>query len=151
MIRAVLTAVDAVVGEIQRSEHDDAVAVELLLDIAGELIDLLVFILQLTVEQDKRILMGDTLHLARFFKDAVDHLAVVFVFLCIGETAADFLIADEFLGLGRHDVVHTDSSFFLCVGQFGIDRFDRKTVEIAKTAGQSADHIVRCIDSNADE
>ena len=40
MIRAVHTAVDAVVGEIERGKHDDAVAVEGLLDLLSQLVHL---------------------------------------------------------------------------------------------------------------
>ena len=48
MIRAVHTAVDAVVGEIERCEHDDAVAVEIFFDLLCQSVDLLIFFFDIT-------------------------------------------------------------------------------------------------------
>ena len=48
VIRTVGAAVDAVVGEIERCEHDDAVAVEIFFDLLCQSVDLLIFFFDIT-------------------------------------------------------------------------------------------------------
>ena len=147
VIGTVFTAVDAVVGQIQRREHDDAVAVKFLFDFAGKRINLLVFVIQLTVEQDERFFVRDALHLGGFFENLFDDRTVVFVFFCVGKTGANFFIADKFLSLWRHDIVH--SNFPLL--QLGINGFCRHTVQHTDFSGHRTDNRSRCINSDADK
>ena len=96
MIRAVGAAVDAVVGEIERSEHDDAVAVELLLDLLRHGENAVIFLLQIAFQQDGGFAVRESLAGFRFFKNRVDQRLVVFVLLRISEGFEDLLIVDEF-------------------------------------------------------
>ena len=106
MVRAVFTAIDTVVGKIKRGKHNDTVAIKFFLDFPGQLVDFLIFILQIAIQQDKGFLVGYTLHFAGFFQNFINQFTVVLVFLCIGETGTDFLITDEFLCLRGHDIIH---------------------------------------------
>ena len=67
MVRAVLTAVNAIVGQIQRRKHYDAVPVKFLLDLFRQLVNFLVFFFQLTIQQHDRLFMGKPFHFFRFF------------------------------------------------------------------------------------
>ena len=58
MVRAIQAAVHAVVREVERREHDDAVAVERELDFLGELIHLRDFLRVLAGEQHGRLAVG---------------------------------------------------------------------------------------------
>ena len=49
VIWAILAAVDTIIGQIKRSKHNDTVAVELLLDLFCQLIDLLILVFQFAV------------------------------------------------------------------------------------------------------
>ena len=56
VIRTVGAAVDAVVGEIERCEHDDAVAVEILFDLLCQSVDLLIFFFGYHRLRERRLL-----------------------------------------------------------------------------------------------
>lgn len=53
MIWTVHTAVDTVVGKVERSKHDDTVSVKFLLDLNGQVKDLLYQLFILTCQQDR--------------------------------------------------------------------------------------------------
>ena len=52
VIGAVGTAVDTIIGQVQRGEHDDPVAIEIFFDLLGKPEDLLVLFLDVTGKQD---------------------------------------------------------------------------------------------------
>ena len=109
MIRAVHTAVDAVVGEIERGKHDDAVAVEGLLDLLSQLVHLCNLFRNVAGQQHRCLPVGEsgtvglgavgTFDRSCFCQDFVDQGQVVFVFLRVADGVEDFLMVDEFLCL----------------------------------------------------
>ena len=85
VVRAVGTAVDAVIGQVQRREHDDAVAVEILFNLFGKLINLIILLLDGTGEQDGRLAVGKTFSLLGLLDDSVDEFYIFFVLVRVGE------------------------------------------------------------------
>ena len=96
VVGAVGAAVDAVVRQIERREHDDPVAVELLLDLHGEVADLLILLRQFAVEQYGGFAVAETFARLRLFEDGVDQFAVVLVGGGVGEGLLNFVVVDEF-------------------------------------------------------
>ena len=99
VVGAVDAAVDAIVGKIERREHDDTLAVEVLLDLLREGVDLLELFGIVAREKDARLTVVNALAQLRLFDDAVDQLHVVLVFVRIAEGVEDFSVVDEFLSL----------------------------------------------------
>ena len=85
VVGAVDAAVDAVVGEVERREHDDAVAVEVLLDLLGEGIDFGVLLGDVAVEEDSGLAVGESLAETCLVQDFVDERLVVAVLLGVVE------------------------------------------------------------------
>ena len=85
VVRAVGTAVDAVIGQVQRREHDDAVAVEILFNLFGKLINLIILLLDGTGEQDGRFAVGKTFSLLGLLDNSVDEFYIFFVLVRVGE------------------------------------------------------------------
>lgn len=81
MIWTVDTAVDAVVGQVQRREHDDAVAVEILFDLLGHLVDLFGDLGIFTCQQHRRFPVADALAQGGFVQDLSHQLLVVLVLI----------------------------------------------------------------------
>ncbi len=96
VIGAVGAAVDAVVREVERSEHHDPVAVELLLDLHGEVADPLIFFGQFAFEEDGGFAVAEPFALLRLFEDGVDQFPVVFVGGGVSERLLDLVVVDEF-------------------------------------------------------
>ena len=121
VVGAVDTAVDAVVGEVQGGEHDDAVAVEGQLDLLGDLVDLLDLLGNIAGQQDGRLAVGESrADVARLgllgsglIQNGVDELHVALVGLGPGQCLADLAVVDEFLCFERFGVVvcHGDVPF----------------------------------------
>ena len=97
MIGAVGTAVDAVVGQIQRSEHDNPVAVKILFDLLRKLEDLFIFFLDLTGKQHRCFPVRKALPELRLFDQSVDHLYILLVLVCVGECVQNFLVVDKII------------------------------------------------------
>ena len=111
VVGAVQTAVDAVVGQVQGRKHDDPVAVEVLLDLLGQGVDLLVAILQLTGQQHGGLPVGQTLAQLCLFDDGIDQLCVRLVGIGIGQGLLDFLMVDKLLGLHGFGIIHIGHPF----------------------------------------
>ena len=111
MIGAIQAAVDAVVGEIERRKEHNAVAVKILLDLLGQGINLLVFVLEFAGKQHGGVAMRKALAPACLFQDGVDHRSVGFVRVGIGQAVQNFLVVDEFLSFHGFRIVHVCSSF----------------------------------------
>ena len=123
VVGAVDTAVDAVVGEVERGEHDDAVAVEGQLDLLGDLVDLLDLLGNVAGQEDGGLAVGKPradvagirLLRTRLVQNGVDELHVALVGLGVCESLADLAVMDEFLrleGFGIVDCVcHGDVPF----------------------------------------
>ena len=129
VIRAVNAAVDAIVGQIERRENHDAVAVKRQLDFLGQAVHLLHLFRDVAREQNGRFTVGQTraVHASRgflrprLFEDTVDQRQVVFVFLRVADGLKDLLVVDELLGRERFGIIdrHCFSSSFL-VGQMSL-------------------------------
>ena len=115
VVGAVDAAVDAVVGQIQRREHDDAVAVELLLDLPGQRGDLRLHLGVFIGQQHGGFAVGKPLALARLVEDGADEGHVVLVQVGVGECVLDLLMVDELLRLHGLYVVHGSCSPFFRV------------------------------------
>ena len=96
VIRAVDAAVDAVVGEVQRREEDDAVAVEILLDLLRQRVDLLVLLLDVAVQKNGGFAVAQALAQLRLRDDLVDQFDIVLVLFRIVQRRKHFLMVDEF-------------------------------------------------------
>ena len=105
MIRAVKTSVHTVVGQVQRGEHDDAVAVERQFDLLGDLVHFLDLLRDLAGQEHGGLAVGQAcaaaavpdLHGAGLLEDLVDQLDVVLVGLGVRQGRLDLLVVDEFL------------------------------------------------------
>ena len=100
VVGTVNAAVDAVVGQIQGREHHDSVAVEILLDLLGQGVYLLVFLLQIAVQQHDGFLVRQPLSQLRFRQDFVDQSRVVLVGLPVGQCFHDFTVVDKVVRMG---------------------------------------------------
>ena len=96
MIGTVQAAVDAIVGEVQRREHDDPVAVDLLFDPFCQGKDPFVFLRQFAVQQHQCLPVSQPFALLGFGDDAVDIFLILFLRFREGEGIQNFLMADEF-------------------------------------------------------
>ena len=113
VIRAVNAAVDAVVGQIQRREHHDAVAVKRLLDLVGQAVDLLVLFGNVARQQHRRLAVGQpragaavaVLFGARFFEQLVNERGVVLVLVRVSDGCQYFFMVDEFLRMEGFGII----------------------------------------------
>ena len=96
VVWAVNAAIDAVVGQIQRREHDDAVAVEVLLDLLSQGHDLGVFLRIVAGQEHGSFSVGQALAQLGLFEDLIDKGEIVFVGVGISQRIQDFLMVDEF-------------------------------------------------------
>ena len=85
MVGAVGAAVNAVVGQIQRCEHYDTVAVKIFFDLLGKFVDLLIFFLDGTGKQDRGLTVGKSFAFLCFLDDGVNEFHIFFVLVRIGE------------------------------------------------------------------
>ena len=105
VIGAVQAAVDAVVRQVQRREHHDAVAIEGQLDLLGDLVHLLDLFRDLAGQQHRGLPVRQPragaavslLHGARLFKDLVDQRHIVLVRLGVFQRRPNLFVVDEFL------------------------------------------------------
>ena len=95
VIRTVNAAVDTVIGQIQRREQYDPVAVKVFFDLLGQLIDLLVLIFQIAVQEHRRFPVAQPLSQPGFVKDLIDQLPVMFIGLRVGQRFHDLLMVDK--------------------------------------------------------
>jgi len=96
VVWAVNAAIDAVVGQVQRREHDDAVAVEVLLDLLSQRHDLGVFLRIVAGQEHGSFSVGQALAQLGLFEDLIDEGEIVFVGVGISQRIQDFLMVDEF-------------------------------------------------------
>ena len=103
MVWAVQAAVDAIVGQIQRCEHDDAVAVKGKLDLLCNFIHFLDFFRNVTGQKHGGFPMRQSFTVNAvsgffrtcFLKQGIDELNIVLVFLGVAQCVEDFLVVDK--------------------------------------------------------
>ena len=95
VIRTVDASVHAVIGQIQGREHDDPVAVKMLLDLFAQIKDLLYDRGILAFQQRCRLLVGQPLVLTALLQDLLHQFQIVLVLLGIGQRRPDLRIVDE--------------------------------------------------------
>ena len=127
MVRAVDTAVDTVVGQVERRKNHNAVAVKRELDLLGQPVHLLHLFRDIARKQDRCLPVvqpGAVDAVCRFlracfFQNTVDQRDVVLVFLCVADGLKDLLVVDKFLSLAGLGIVnfHWYKSSFLAVRQ----------------------------------
>ena len=100
VVGTVNAAVDTVIGQIQRREHHDSVAVEILLDLLGQGVYFLVFLLQIAVQQNDGFLVGQPLPQPGFGQNLVDQRRVMLVGLPVGQCLQDFTVVDKVVRMG---------------------------------------------------
>ena len=105
VVRTVDTAVHAVVGEIEWREHDDAVAVEMLLDFLAQVENLPDDIRVFAFEQGSGLCVRETFVLPAFIKDDLHQFQVILVSLRKSKRGFDFFIVDKFFCFFRCAVV----------------------------------------------
>ena len=84
MVGTIDAAVDAVVGEIERGEHHDAVAVEALFHLACELLVALDQVWLVAVEKHGGLAVGQALAFGGFFDDFFNQSTVALVLFSVG-------------------------------------------------------------------
>ena len=112
VVGTVQTAVDAVVGQVQRREDDNAVAVEILFDLLGQGVQLLDLLGDVAGQQHRGLPVRQALALPGLVQNLVDELHVLLVLVGVGQGVQDFLVVDKFLGFQRLGIVHTKHPFF---------------------------------------
>ena len=106
VVGAVDAAVDAVIGQVQRREHDDAVAVELVLDAVGQPVQGLYPVRQLTGQQDGGFPVAQAFAERGFGKDAVDEPGIAGVFRRPGKGLLHLFVIYEFFGMQGMGIIH---------------------------------------------
>ena len=96
VVRAVYTAVDAVIGKIQRREHDDAVSVKIFFYLFGQIVELLNFVRHFAGQQNGGFPVGQPLAQPRLVQDTVYERSVFFILLRILQRVQNLLVGDEF-------------------------------------------------------
>ena len=119
MVGAVNTAVDAVVGKVEGGEHNDAVAIEVQLDLPGQVLHFLHLFGNVTGQKHRCLPVGKprageavfgSLG-SGLFQKAVDQGNIALVFLGITDGFQNFLVGNEFFGFHGFGIV---SCHFLC-------------------------------------
>ena len=106
VVRTVGAAVDAVVGQIQRGEHDNAVAVEVFLDLLCQPVDFLVLLLNVAVQKNGGLSVGETFSLFCLLDDLCDQGFIVLVLLRKGKRLQDFLVIDKVVRVFGIYIIH---------------------------------------------
>ena len=86
VVWTVHAAIHAVIRQIQRRKHDDPVSVEILLDLARQLKDLLHLFRDLAVKKHCRLAVAQPFSKPRLRQNLVNQFHVVFVLLGIGKS-----------------------------------------------------------------
>lgn len=106
VVRAVGAAVDAVVGEVEGSEENDAGTVDVLLHGLGRFEDAGVAVFEFAGEEDGGFAVGEALEGGGLFKNRFDQRTIVFVLVGPGQRVLDLFVVDELLGLSGLGIVH---------------------------------------------
>ena len=85
MIRAIYTAVNTIVGQIERRKHNDASAVEFFFDLTCQLEHFLIEVIKLTFKKYSCFAMRNAFAFSCFFDDRFDQFTIRFIFLRIGD------------------------------------------------------------------
>ena len=112
MVRAVYTAIYAVIGKIQRGKEDNSVAVEFLLDFSGQAEQLFLQGRILTVHENGRLPVREPLAKGRLFQDFPHAGRVLTLPGRLFQGFQDFIVADELIGMDRRRIVHNATKFF---------------------------------------
>ena len=117
VIGTVGAAVDAVIGEVKRRKHHDAVAVKALLDLHGQFLDLLNQVRLFAFQQNRSLPMAEALAIVGALDQTLNQRPVGLILLGIFQGVQNFLMVDEFFGPGGIDVVgnHGVRSFFTMI------------------------------------
>ena len=99
MVWAVYASIDAVVGKIEGSEHDDPVAIELPLDLLCQMEYLLVPVLKRAHEQERSLPVAESLEELRLRNHRIDELSILLMALRPCDCLLDLSIIDEILRL----------------------------------------------------
>ena len=113
VVGAVGAAVDAVIAQVQGRKHDDTVAVEILLDLLGQRIDLLIPVFQLTGQQHGCFPVAQALAQLRLLDDGIDEDSIGLMGVGIGQGIQHLLMVNEFLCLHGFGIVHNIRSFLM--------------------------------------
>ena len=105
MIRTVNTAVNAIVGKVQRRKHNNTVSVKCLLDLLGKTVHFCHLFGNIASQQNRGFAMGKSgtvyavfgFYRPRFFKQTVDQRNVSLVIFRIANGFEDFCVIYEFL------------------------------------------------------
>ena len=103
MIGTIHTAVDTVIGQIQRRKNNDTVAIKALLDLLSDLIDPLNFLRILTSQQNTGLSVGQSGTFpalfgfpgSGLFQDLIDQCHVVLILLSILQCGTDLAVMDK--------------------------------------------------------
>ena len=106
VVRAVGAAVDAVVGEVEGSEENDAGTVDVVLHGLSRFEDAGVAVFEFAGEENGGFAVGETLEGGGLLKNRLDQGAIVLVLVGPGQRGLDLVVVDELLGLSGLGIVH---------------------------------------------
>ena len=90
------TTVHAIVRQVERSEHHDTVAIKLLLDVAGQLVDAFYQVCFFALQEYGGFSVRQSLAKSSFLYQLLDEGAVILVFAGIFQRFQYLGVADEF-------------------------------------------------------
>ena len=94
VIRTVYTAVDTVIGQIKGRKHNNPVPVEILFNLFSQFVDLLVFLLDVAVQQYRSFPVGQSFAKLCLFQDLVNKRLIVLICLSVGKCLLDFFMGN---------------------------------------------------------
>ena len=96
MIRTIYTSVHAIIGQVERGEHHDAVSVEFLLDVACQLVDALYQIGFLAFQKHHGFAMRESLAKSSLLDERLNEGTVILVLAGVFQRFLYLGMADEF-------------------------------------------------------
>ena len=113
MVRAIQTAVDAIIGKIQWGKQYNTIAVVILLNLTSQIIDFLQLGLVVTGQKYGSLPMGKSLAQLSLSNNLIHNLHIVLVFVSIFQGCLNFLVRDKFLCLHGFYIIHLTLSYGL--------------------------------------
>ena len=92
MIRTVYTAVDTVIGQIQRCKKHDPVSVKFFFNLCRKFIHFLNLVRHLTSQQHRSLSVCQSFAFLCFRKDLVNQFYIIFICICISQCLSDLFI-----------------------------------------------------------
>ena len=110
VVRAVCAGVDAVVGEVQGREKNDALTVDVFLHLNCGLHDFFIAVGKVAGQKHRRFAVGEPLKGKGLINERFNQRSVGLMFFGVRKRVLNLLMVDEVIGLTRFGIVHGDLS-----------------------------------------